>query len=157
MSGGRVRRFLESSAQDRRTLLASACLLPAIRSALAAMGYARTSDGLARMFRVREAVGQWAIEDARHLRRLVDAAARHGGSRATCLPQALTTWVLLRRRGIASAVCLGARRDRGELRAHAWVEVDGRSLDEPGDSGGPYEVLLRRSDATVASPSRSRL
>jgi hypothetical protein len=40
-----------------------------------------------------------------------------------CLPRALAAHAMLRRRGIASRICLGVARHGGELAAHAWVEI----------------------------------
>jgi len=42
---------------------------------------------------------------------------------ALCLPSALAAHAMLRRRGIASRICLGVARNGSELAAHAWVEV----------------------------------
>jgi hypothetical protein len=42
---------------------------------------------------------------------------------ALCLPRALAAHAMLRRRGIASRLCLGVARQGNELIAHAWVEV----------------------------------
>ena len=42
---------------------------------------------------------------------------------ALCLPRALAAQTMLRRRGIASKLCLGVTREGGALAAHAWVEV----------------------------------
>src|ERR1700689_1932246 len=42
---------------------------------------------------------------------------------ALCLPRALAPHAMLRRRGIASRLCLGVARSRGALSAHAWVEI----------------------------------
>lgn len=47
---------------------------------------------------------------------------------ALCLPRALAAQTMLRRRGIASRLCLGVAREGGALRAHAWVEVEGRTM-----------------------------
>jgi Transglutaminase-like superfamily len=53
----------------------------------------------------------WAVEDL--------------GTRmnALCLPRALAAHAMLRRRGIASRLCLGVARESGVLAAHAWVEI----------------------------------
>jgi transglutaminase-like putative cysteine protease len=53
------------------------------------------------------------------------AAVDHVGSKtgAVCLPRAMATQAMLRRRGIASRLCLGVARDGRSLAAHAWVEV----------------------------------
>lgn len=46
--------------------------------------------------------------------------------RTTCLARAVAGWLMLKRRGIASSVRLGAGRDpSGALSAHAWLECDG--------------------------------
>jgi hypothetical protein len=50
-------------------------------------------------------------------------AARFGLS-APCLPTALVAQSMLRRRGVASALCLGVRRETSALAAHAWLEID---------------------------------
>jgi len=61
------------------------------------------------------------------------AAARHHLYPMRCLPQALCLRWLLGRHGIAAELCIGVERRRGEIRAHAWVERDGRPVgDGPG-------------------------
>ncbi len=50
-----------------------------------------------------------------------------------CLPESLTLWWLLRRRGIEADLRLGARK-MGELfGAHAWVEYEGMVLNDTED------------------------
>jgi hypothetical protein len=43
--------------------------------------------------------------------------------KALCLPRALAAQIMLRRRGIASRLCLGVARDGDALTAHAWIEI----------------------------------
>ncbi len=48
---------------------------------------------------------------------------------ATCLPQALTTRVMLERHGIPNELLIGvAKTDDGTLEAHAWIEVDDKVI-----------------------------
>jgi hypothetical protein len=54
----------------------------------------------------------WAVETA---------AARW--LRAVCLPRALAAQMMLRRRGIASSLCLGVAHEHDTLITHAWVEI----------------------------------
>jgi hypothetical protein len=42
---------------------------------------------------------------------------------AACLPRALAAQAMLRRRGVASRLCLGVARDGATLSAHAWLEL----------------------------------
>lgn len=53
----------------------------------------------------------------------IDTAAAKIRKETLCLPRALATHAMLRRRGITSRVCLGVAREQDTLAAHAWVEV----------------------------------
>ena len=76
----------------------------------------------------------WADRPTRRIRRFaadethwVAWAVEHVGALpgmdAVCLPRALAAHAMLRRRGIASRLCLGVARHGRELAAHAWIEV----------------------------------
>jgi Transglutaminase-like superfamily len=71
-------------------------------------------------------------------------AIEHLGARpwmnALCLPQALAAHAMLRRRGIASRLCLGVARDGGGLAAHAWVEI-GKEIIVGGSRAGGFTRL----------------
>jgi len=58
--------------------------------------------------------------------RLVDGIGRR--VRARCLTRALVLHAVLNRLGMASQVVVGTALQEGQLRSHAWVERDGRSL-----------------------------
>ena len=45
-----------------------------------------------------------------------------------CLPESLTTWWLLRRRGVDAQMWLGVRKVDQSLTGHAWVEYQGRVI-----------------------------
>ncbi|HET9718131.1 MAG TPA: lasso peptide biosynthesis B2 protein [Pseudolabrys sp.] len=47
---------------------------------------------------------------------------------APCLPSALAAHAMLRRRGIASSICLAVAREDQDLAAHAWVEVGDKKI-----------------------------
>lgn len=52
---------------------------------------------------------------------------------ATCLTQALTLHILLRREGWPSRIRIGVSKDTGHFESHAWVESQNRVVI--GDSG----------------------
>jgi hypothetical protein len=70
------------------------------------------------------------IPEARLIARLVRAAANHGLYKANCLEQSLVLWSLLKRSGLESEIRFGARKEDGELQAHAWVHCLGVTLNE---------------------------
>ena len=76
------------------------------------------------------------LEVQRHIVRRVLAAVRRATRyyhrrRLDCLPRALATYLLLRRRGISARLHIGVK--RYPFGAHAWVECLGEVLDDSTD------------------------
>ena len=68
-----------------------------------------------------------------------------------CLPQALAAQLLLVRRGFPARLRLGvAKGDRGQVRAHAWMETDGRVVT------GGSESELERYTPLLALDAQTR-
>lgn len=65
--------------------------------------------------------------------RMAGAAARNLFFSTNCLEQSLVLWWLLRRRGIAADLRIGARKDDQRFEAHAWVEFRGMALNSGGE------------------------
>jgi Transglutaminase-like superfamily len=89
----------------------------------------------------------WANRPPRRIRRFaadetnwVSWAVESVGARASmnvlCLQRALAAHAMLRRRGIASRLCLGVARNGGELAAHAWVEIGKDKIVGGADADG---------------------
>jgi hypothetical protein len=68
-----------------------------------------------------------AVEVATEIARRVESAAAVFPGRARCLEQSLCVYLLLGRRGIPAELRIGAR--ALPFAAHAWVEVDGQSVN----------------------------
>ncbi len=87
------------------------------------LSHAREDEAMAQMVR-------WGVV----------SGARYSPLRLVCFPQALAAYAMLRRRSIASRLHYGVRRAAdGRLRAHTWLEVDGRML-----LGGESAPLFER-------------
>src|SRR5690606_31980572 len=95
-------------------------------------GYVRTRHWLERLS-VDDAPRTATTDEAEAaiaLAHLAAVAGRRGPIAANCLPQALLVYWLLRRRGFAPQLKIGVRKQHeATLDAHAWVALDGRSLD----------------------------
>ena len=61
----------------------------------------------------------------------VNSADHHGLAHFSCLTKSLTLWWLLGRQGISSHLRIGVRKENDRLEAHAWVERDGITINEP--------------------------
>lgn len=71
----------------------------------------------------------------------VAIACRHGFGRASCLTGSLVLQWLLRRQGVSSELRIGVRLVDGRLHAHAWVELDGRPLNDTAQSIAHFEPM----------------
>jgi Transglutaminase-like superfamily len=71
---------------------------------------------------------------------LVEVASRAVPFQATCLTRALVLGWLLARQGMPVRLRFGVARSGGELRAHAWLESDGRPIFGL-DAGAPWVPL----------------
>ncbi len=69
-------------------------------------------------------------EPALLIARMEAAAARNLFLRTNCLEQSLVLWWLLRRRGTAADLRIGARKDSDRFEAHAWVELNSQVLND---------------------------
>lgn len=67
---------------------------------------------------------------AQWINRLVEGALHVGLGRYTCLQKSAVLWRLLRREGLAAELRLGVRRVEQASEFHAWVELDGRVLND---------------------------
>jgi transglutaminase superfamily protein len=73
--------------------------------------------------------------------RAVDIASIWYWKQVSCLQRSAVATCLLRRRGIAADLVIGAQ--RLPFRAHAWVEVDGRVVNDRPYVSELYAVLDR--------------
>lgn len=69
---------------------------------------------------------------------MVDAAASLFG--ASCLPRSLVLWGLLRTRGAVIRFGVAQAPPQG-IAAHAWVELDGRPINDAPNVTDRYAVL----------------
>jgi Transglutaminase-like superfamily len=141
-----VQRFRALAPEARNIFFRAAVLLPAISFSLRLRGFGATQQSLQNLS-VPSNAGKYPGEDVASgdrvemAVRMVNAAARYGWGRPTCLEKSLMLWSLLRRQGTASSVRIGARKVDGKFEAHAWVERDGVALNEPGDEHRHYATF----------------
>ena len=75
--------------------------------------------------------------------RLQRIAAGHHLTTMTCLPRALALQRLLGDQGIGTELKIGVRREGETISAHAWVELEGMTLGEPGEISARYASLAQ--------------
>jgi hypothetical protein len=129
---------------DRPLFAALQLLLPPLATAVRVFGLGRVRRALGHGAPRDPVPGPADLNEGTRLGRLVNLAANHALGRPACLPRSLMLWWLLRRRGIESDLRIGVRTSDGRLEAHAWVECDGRVLNDAADVAArfaPFESM----------------
>src|SRR5207248_2759718 len=129
-----LRRLVGLSPAERLLLMRAFAALTATDVALHTSSFQRLierarSTGASRRHPAMPAEFERAADYAHWL----EVASRYHLVRARCLHRSITLHSWLLREGLASELRLGVRKEGAELKAHAWVEVDGTVVsDEPG-------------------------
>ena len=143
-------RLRDLSPAERALLLQAACLLPLIDLGLRLVSFSRLHSVLLRTARGR---GRRPALEPTAIAKLVNIAARRGAWRVGCLRESMTLWWLLRRGGIDGNLRVGVRGRQDDLEAHAWVELDGRPLNDRRDVRALYATFPRDLAAPSSEPS----
>ncbi len=72
----------------------------------------------------------YTMHRARRYARRIGAAARRHPLPVACLQRSLVLHYWLRADGVPSEFRIGVRKEDGVLKAHAWIEIDGRPINE---------------------------
>ena len=129
----RLAKLCALSRDERRLLLQAALLLPVCWIALRALGLRRLQAWIDRLPAIRQTQSLRVAPSA--IGALVNIAGRYAPGPSTCLTRSLLLRWLLRGRGICSELRIGVRLQQGEFQAHAWVEHQGRPINEAEDIG----------------------
>ena len=136
----RLQRFNALDWRAQSLFLRAAVLLPVVALSLRLRGLRATQATLEAFLSTsgernhQRPADRSMAKDASEIARMVQAASRYGVMRPTCLEKSLALWWFLGRRGIASSLRIGTRKNGNRLEAHAWIELGGRALNE---TGGP--------------------
>jgi hypothetical protein len=145
MLATRLNKLSQLSWHERRLLIQAALLLPIVHAGLLLLGYSRLRgimERLAPLKSIDPSIGEMeGIQRAQEIARVVAIAAQHGLYRATCLRRSLLTWWFLRRDGLESKICFGARLLNGGFEAHAWVEYNTIIINDSAEVHEQYLVL----------------
>ena len=144
----RLRKFLTLPATDRRLLVEAALFLAAIRLGLRLLPFRTLWRLLDRAPCPSVAAGLFSPD---RIAWAVSVTSPYVLGVRPCLPQALAAQLLLVRRGFPARLRLGvAKGDRGQVRAHAWMETDGRVVT------GGSESELERYTPLLALDAQTR-
>lgn len=120
-------------------------LLPAVAVGLRFFGFKRTYDWLGHISTRSiskslspEKTGMLARHVAAKVIRINRTLSLY---QASCLPESLCLWWLLRRQGVAVVFRLGVRTITGPFESHAWVEYEGDVINDMEDVNQIFEPM----------------
>jgi hypothetical protein len=116
---------MKAKTMRRNYLCEAAVMLAAARLAVALVPPARVFAWAKRPPR---RIERFPGDEAGWIAWAVETVGAKPWMRALCLPRALAAQTMLRRRGIASRLCLGVARHGGAMEAHAWVEIGSNKI-----------------------------
>jgi hypothetical protein len=111
---------MKSSTMRRNYLLEAALMLLLARLAVRVLPATRIFAWANRPLR---RINRFAADEVRWVAWSVETVGAKPYVNALCLPRALAAQAMLRRRGVASRLCLGVGHDDDALSAHAWTEI----------------------------------
>jgi Transglutaminase-like superfamily len=148
---GKWRRFLNRPPEDRVFILRAALILPLTEIGLRLFGFRRWKELIEKFSLPANLSHSWPAdaqrETAARAVRAVRSVELHGPTNPNCLERSMTLWWLLRREGIDGELHIGARKQGARLEAHAWVELDGKVLNDVVEVHQQYA----RFDAPIAA------
>lgn len=128
--GARWQQWRRLHRDERVALQQAVLLIPTMHIVVRLVGFNRLQAWIERP---RANARTAAAEVVRCCTLAVNRARRYAPYRGNCLSQSLTLLYMLRCRGVAPALRLGVRLNEARLDAHAWVEFDGRVLNDSQD------------------------
>jgi hypothetical protein len=121
---------------ERVLALAAATAVPAMLAALPLRTVLRICDSWPR--------GPGARHSPAALAKRVRRWLAHGRGpwTSTCLTRALVLYTMLRQHGYGPRIVIGVDGARLRFDAHAWVELDGKAVEEPVEAVATFRELF---------------
>ena len=137
----RARQLTALSSLERRTLLQAAALLPLATLGRRVRSYRQIRSMLIALLPPRLDAPAGEPSHAERIAQMVQIAAGRSLLRPSCLDRSLVLWALLRRNGNDADLRIGVRKNGENFEAHAWVELDGRVLNDADSVGQHYAAF----------------
>ena len=120
-------RFSALTLQEKKLFLEAYVILLSMRIALGLFSFKRLTKTLqvSTAADYQTLFSESQLTMAKAVGKAIQRAAGHTPWKSTCLVQSLTAWKMLKKRGIAGALYLGALKEgkgNREVKAHAWTQ-----------------------------------
>lgn len=134
---GRLARFLRLPQSERWLIIRVTLLLSAAQLALSLFPFRHVYRCMSAASQPKINEGYKDHRDADQIYAAVNKSGRNFLGVNSCFPQALVGEMLLKRAGYPATLRIGVTKEQsGEMKAHAWVELDGSVV-----IGGPLSLV----------------
>lgn len=146
------RRFRGLEAVDRRLVLELLWFPFLLRVGFTVAGVGRTAAVISRhligdsLSRRDSATLMTPQEVICRVVRLQEVVARNTGYRETCLLRSLVLSLVLARCGICADLRIGVRQHGNQMEGHAWLEFEGKPINDDPMETGTYVVFPKASE-----------
>lgn len=127
------KRFRELTPSERYMFIRAMILFPVTACSLRIFGLRGIQQRMGRLA-LRDGMRTVGNTDRQAVavsaRRMTEAASRYGLVRGNCLSRSIVLWHLLHHAGVIGTLHIGGRKEGPSFEAHAWVELDGRTISE---------------------------
>jgi len=142
---GKLLKFLRLSWAEKWLLMFAIAGLMLVPGVLRIAGFQRTWTWLQRRLENRRASAKpLAVQD---IVRLLTAACGLFPWTPNCLQRSLVLWYLCHRNGFPAELQIGVTKELQYLKAHAWVELAGKVLNDRADVASRYVPFVGTSQA----------
>ncbi|MEA2639421.1 MAG: hypothetical protein QOF51_815 [Chloroflexota bacterium] len=148
-----LKRFARLSGEDRLQFLEAYVALGTVDVALRLRGFQKVVGDQALSSPIASLASAQEIDHARRYAHWLEIASRHHIVRAQCLHCSLALWRRLRKAHMPGELRIGVRKTRGELKAHAWVEIDGQPVFDRPEAVAAF-IPLRQADGNFPTWAR---
>ena len=132
---------------ERVGFVQAALAVPGMALSLRVFGFNRVRQWVERTTATRGG-RQWVSDDVVRISVIsVNRVKRYSLFGGNCLSQSLTLAWMMRRRGLAPALRLGVSLRASQLDAHAWIEYEGRVLNDTQDVHTRFTPFIEKSGA----------
>lgn len=135
-----LQKLMAFSLNDWQVLFEAYFLIFALKISLRCCGFSRVYYYITKQ---RLPLVGYSHEKIEKLCYLVRLSCQYHFCRAQCLHYALVAYYLLRQRGVEVDLCIGVRREGSDMAAHAWLEFEGRAIQESPETQKTYLLLMR--------------
>ena len=142
----RIERFFRLPSEEQRLVVEATFLLLGVYLALRVVSFRRIEKWACAPSGSEHPPVEEQHDWAERVSWCIGVAAAHLLLPVRCLEKSVTLLRMIRRRNVWGELRIGVAVEKNDIAAHAWVELEGRPVNEPVAVGEGFSTLLPATD-----------